>query len=111
MPPTPMTEEAVELLWVFGLGVVLTLVVGFYSLLTTRNLIRALIGLEVLTKGVTLLIVVAGHVVGRMGLAQALAITLIVVEVAVIVAAISIVLCVHRSAGDVDASRLRNVKG
>jgi len=106
-----MTKEAAELLSIFGLGVVLTVVVGFYSLLTTRNLIRALIGLEVLTKGVTLLIVVAGHVVGRLGLAQALAITLIVVEVAVIVAGISIVLCVHRSTGDVDASQLRNVKG
>jgi multisubunit Na+/H+ antiporter MnhC subunit len=109
-----MTEEArkaMELFSVFGLGVVLTLLIGFYSLLTTRNLIRALIGLEVLTKAVTLLIVVAGYVSGQMALAQALAITLIVIEVAVIVAAISIVLCVHRNTGSVDSTQLQNVKG
>jgi multisubunit Na+/H+ antiporter MnhC subunit len=106
-----MTEPAAQLFCLFGVGVVLTLVVGFYSLLTTKNLIRALIGLEVLTKAVTLLIVLAGYVSQQTGLAQALAITLIVIEVAVIVAAISIVLCVHRRTGSVDASQLRNVKG
>ena len=106
-----MTKEAVELFSVFGIGVAVTLVVGFYALLTTRNLIRALIGLEVLTKAVTLLIVLAGYVSGQMGLAQALAITLIVVEVGVIVAAISIVLCVHRNTGSVDSTQLQNVKG
>jgi multisubunit Na+/H+ antiporter MnhC subunit len=106
-----MTPEAAELFAIFGVGVVLTLVVGFYSLLTTKNLIRALIGLEILTKGVTLLIVVAGRVSAQTGLAQALAITLIVIEVAVIVAAISIVLCVHRNTGSVDSTQLRNVKG
>ena len=106
-----MSKEAAELFGIFGIGVVATLVVGFYCLLGTRNLIRALIGLEVLTKGVTLLIVVAGHVSSQLGLAQALAVTLIVIEVAVIVAAISIVLCVHRRTGSVDASQLRSVKG
>jgi NADH-quinone oxidoreductase subunit K len=106
-----MNTEAVQLFSIFGVGVVLTLVVGFYTLMTTKNLIRALIGLEILTKGVTLLIVLAGRVSAQTGLAQALAITLIVIEVAVIVAAISIVLCVHRNTGSVDAEQLRNVKG
>jgi NADH-quinone oxidoreductase subunit K len=106
-----MNADAVKLFSVFGVGVVLTLVVGFYTLMTTKNLIRALIGLEVLTKGVTLLIVLAGRVSSQTGLAQALAITLLVIEVAVVVAAISIVLCVHRNTGSVDAEQLRNVKG
>ena len=106
-----MNADTTELFSIFGVGVVLTLVVGFYALMTTKNLIRALIGLEVLTKGVTLLIVLAGYVSQQTGLAQALVVTLIVIEVAVIVAAISIVLCVHRRTGSVDAGQLRNVKG
>ena len=106
-----MNTETLQLFSMFGVGVVLTLVVGFYTLMTTKNLIRALIGLEVLTKGVTLLIVLAGRVSAQTGLAQALAITLIVIEVAVIVAAISIVLCVHRNTGSVDTTQLQNVKG
>jgi len=89
----------------------LTLIAGFYCILTSTNLIRVLIGLEVLTKGVMLLIIVAGSIVGRMALAQALAITMIIIEVAVIVVAVGIVLCVHKYSGSVDTRLLRNIKG
>ena len=106
-----MTSESAELFGIFGIGVVVTLVIGFYTLLTTRNLIRALIGLEVLTKGITLLIVVAGRVGGQMGLAQALAITLIVIEVAVVVVAVAIILCVYRHTESLDPAHLRELKG
>ena len=71
-----------------------------------------LIGLEILTKAVTLLIIVGGYVTGQMALAQALAITLIVIEVVVIVVAAGIVICASTStpiAGR--AHDLRNLKG
>jgi len=73
-----MNAETTMLFATFGIGVVLTLVAGFYCVLTTRSLIRALIGLEILTKAVTLLIILAGCVTGRMALAQALAVTALV---------------------------------
>ena len=41
------------------------LVAGLYCMLVTRNLIRALIGVEILTKAVTLLIILAGYVTGQ----------------------------------------------
>jgi NADH-quinone oxidoreductase subunit K len=100
-----------QLFAVFGVGVVLTLIVGFYCLLTTRNLIRALIGLEILTKGVTLLLIAAGHAVGKEALAQSLAITLIVIEVAVIVVAVSIVLCIYKRTDNLETSSIREIKG
>ncbi len=96
---------------IFGLGVVLTLIVGFYCILTTRNLIRALIGLEILTKAVTLLIILAGYLANRTGLAQALAITLIVTEVVVIVVAVGIVLCIHRRTRSIDVETVRELRG
>ena len=77
----------------------------------TNNLIRTLIGLEILTKAVTLLIILAGYVVGQMGLAQALAITLIIIEVAVTVVAVGIVLCIFRHHRSLDAASIRNIKG
>ena len=95
----------------FGWAGALVLVIGFYGLLVSDNLIRTLIAMEILSKAVILAIILAGYATNQMGLAQALAITLIVVEVAVIVAAISIVLCVHRNTGGVDATQLQNVKG
>lgn len=106
-----MSAEQALLFLTFGIGVVLTLIVGFYCILTTRSLIRVLIGMEVLTKGVTLLIILAGYVTGQPALAQALAITLIIIEVAVIVAAVSIVLALHRHVDDIDTTMLKNLKG
>ena len=96
---------------IFGVGVILTLIVGFYCVLVTRNLIRALIGIEVLTKAVTLLLILCGYVSKQLGLAQALAITLIVIEVAVMVVGVAVVLCFHRRTGSIDASDLRTLKG
>ena len=101
----------IELFSIFGIGVVLTLIVGFYCILASDNLIRALIGVEILSKGATLLIIVAGYVTGRTALAQALAITMIIVEVAVIATAVGVVLCAFRHTGSIHASSLRNVKG
>ncbi len=106
-----MTSENASLFGLFGIGVVCTLLVGVYGIVMTRNLIRTLIAMEVLTKSVTLLIIVAGYVAGRVALAQALAITLIIIEVAVIVAAVGIVLCVHRSTGSISRDTIKNLKG
>ena len=106
-----MTSAAVRLFSLFGAAAVLILIIGFYCLVTTKNLIRALIALEVAMKAVTLLIIVSGYVVGRVALAQALAITLIIIEVAVIVVAVGVVLCVHRRHNSLDTALLRNIKG
>ena len=106
-----MDPKDIPLFSLFGMGVVLTMIVGMYCLLTTRNLVRALIGLEILTKGVTLLIILAGYVSGRVGLAQSLAITLIVIEVAVIVVAVGIVLGIYRRTEGIDSRSIREIKG
>jgi len=106
-----MTPEAHHLLAIFGTGVILTLVVGFYSLLTTRNLIRTLISLEILTKAMTLLLILAGNLAGQVALAQTLVITLIIVEVAVIVVAIGLILCLYQHNKSLDGNLLRNLKG
>lgn len=95
----------------FVLGAVLVLATGVYCIARTRSLIRVLIGMEIITKAVTLLLIAAGRAAGRMGLAQSLVITLIVLEVAVIVVAVSIVLGVSRATGSVDASAIEEIKG
>ena len=104
-----MTGEA--LFGIFSIGAVLVLTVGFYSILTTSNLIRVLIGLEILTKAATLLLITAGRAAGQLALAQALVITLIIIEVSTMVVAVGIVLCVYRNTGSLDVSGLRNLKG
>ena len=87
------------------------LVMGFYCIFFTFNLVRALIGVELLIKAVTLLIITAGYVTGRMSLAQAIVITLIVVEVVFIVVATGVVIGLHKHNGTLDTRKLRNLKG
>lgn len=113
MPETisHLSAEMIRMFSLFGIGVVLVMLAGFYCLLASKNLIRLLIGLEVLTKSVTLLIIMAGQASGNNALGQSLAITLIIIEVAVIVVAVGVVLCIHRNNRSVDARLLRNIKG
>jgi NADH:ubiquinone oxidoreductase subunit K len=103
--------ELPQVFWLFSIGAILLLITGFYCLIMTYNLVRALIGLEILTKSVTLFIILAGYITGRMALAQALAITLIIIEVVVIAVAVGIVLCVYKNIKSIDARLLRNIKG
>ena len=106
-----MTEEMPQFFWLFSIGATLLLITGFYCMIMTFNLVRALIGLEIVTKSVTLFIILAGFITGRMGLAQALAITLIIIEVVVIAVAVGIVLCVYKNTKSIDSRLLRNIKG
>ena len=100
-----------QLFWMCSIGGILVFIIGIYCILVTFNLIRAIIGLELLTKSVTLFLILAGYVTGQTGLAQALAITLIVIEVVVIAVAVGVVLCVFRHNRTIDAQLLRNIKG
>jgi NADH-quinone oxidoreductase subunit K len=98
----------------FALGVTFVVLLGVaavYAILASRNLIRILIGLELLTKAVTLLLAVAGYVTGRMALAQTFIITLIVIEVVVIAVAAGIVIGIHRHQQDLDAGKLKRLRG
>jgi multisubunit Na+/H+ antiporter MnhC subunit len=106
-----MGNDMSQLFCIFGTGIVLVFIAGLYCLIATHNLIRAMIGLELLTKAVTLSIILAGYVTGRTALAQALAITLIVIEVVVIAVAVGIILCVFKYNRSVNGRMIRNIKG
>jgi len=103
--------EALAIFKDFWICIVLVAIAGIYCLVMTRNFLRVLIGLELMTKAVTLLIIVAGLASGRLALAQALAITLIVVEVVVVSVAAGIVLSVFRLNESLDIRKSRNLKG
>ena len=94
-----------------GLFIILVSIAGLYCILVTRNLMRVLIGLELLTKGVTLLLILAGYMTGRSALAQAVVITLIVIEVVVIAVMAGVILSIYRHTGSLDAGNLKSLKG
>jgi NADH-quinone oxidoreductase subunit K len=106
-----MSGENWQLFTNIGFFAVLLFVCGLYCILVTRNLIRAVIGLELLIKAVTLLIIAVGYVTGRTALTQALVITIIVIEVIVAVVAGGIALRVFRYNNNLDARQLKKLQG
>lgn len=106
-----MNGDMAQLFWTFVISIIMLVVSGLYCLLVTRNLIRSLIGLELLTKAVTLLFIVIGYITGQQALIQAIVITMIVIEVVVIVVAGGVILSVYRNYESLDVRNLRNLKG
>ena len=106
-----MSSDTVHLFWVFCLFIFLLGVMGTYCVLLTNNLVRALIGLEILVKAVTLLLVVAGYISGHEAVAQSLVITLIVIEVVVMTVAVGVIFGIRGNTGSLDARKIRNLKG
>ena len=91
--------------------VVLLFCIGLYTLIASRNLLRMLIGFGIISKGVTLAIITAGSVNGKIVLSQTLAITAIVVEVVFIAIALAIVMIIQRKRHSLDVRKLTNLKG
>ena len=89
----------------------LLLAIGFYSMVVTRNLMRILISVEILTKAVTLLMIGAGYMTGNMAAAQAYVVSIIVIEVMILVVAVGILFGVYKANGTLDTKKLNNLKG
>ena len=96
---------------IFGIAAVLVLIAGLYSIIMSRDLIRTLIGVEMLAKAVTILVITTGYFVNRIALAQTIAITIIIIEVAVTAVAVAVVLCIFKHDKSTDARIVRNLKG
>lgn len=86
------------------------MVAGLYSLIATKNLLRILISLEILMKSVTLLIIVVGYITKQVPLAQALVITLIIIEVVSVAVAAGIAVGLFKHHDTLDIRKIRNLK-
>ena len=106
-----MNGDAAFIFWMFNIFIILLSIAGAYCILMTFNLIRALLGLEILIKASTLLIILAGYLTHQTGLAQAMVITLIVIEVVIMVVAGGIILSLFRHYKTIDTRKLNQLKG
>jgi NADH-quinone oxidoreductase subunit K len=106
-----MSGNTAQLIRVVAIFIPLLFIIGFYCVIVTRNLIRTLIGLEIVSKGVTLLLVVAGYLTGRTAFAQSCVITLIVLEAVVLAVAAGIIVNAFQHTDSLDTRDLENLKG
>jgi NADH:ubiquinone oxidoreductase subunit K len=70
--------------------------IGLASLVARCNVIKMVMGLEFLGKGVSLLFVLGGYLAGDVGVSQAVVITIIAIEAVVAGVALALVILLRR---------------
>ena len=95
----------------FLIGASLLIAIGVYGIVVTRNLMRIILSVEILTKAVTLVMIGAGYETGNTGMAQSFVITIIVVEVMLLVIATGILFGAYKNNGSLMTDQLNNLKG
>ncbi|MCL4270618.1 MAG: NADH-quinone oxidoreductase subunit K [Anaerolineales bacterium] len=93
------------------LGIVCLFGIGFYGLLITRNLIKFVMVLQILIKGVVLALVFAGKLSGNLGLGQSTAATVIVADTIVAVVGLALAVQVRRRFGTLDVPKISTLRG
>jgi len=84
---------------------------GFYCMLASRSIVRQLVGLEIVSKAAMLALISAGALANNLIFAQALLITMIVIEVVVVAAGLALLVKNFRVNGTADMWTLDGLKG
>lgn len=84
---------------------------GIYCMAASRNILKLLIGIEVASKGCMMAILTAGYALNKINYAQALIILMVGVEVIVIAVALSLIIKNYIQQHNVDAWKLKKLKG
>jgi NADH:ubiquinone oxidoreductase subunit K len=97
--------------FVYMFFVAVLLFTGVYCLLTMRNLIKLFIGIEVVSKGVSLAFIATGLAKKSLLAAQSLVVTYIVVEVSLVATALALIINIYRKTKSLDIRQLAKLKG
>jgi NADH:ubiquinone oxidoreductase subunit K len=92
-------------------GGVLLVALGLYALMTSHHLIKILVGMQIMGKGILLALIAAGQMSGQVDVAQALTITVIVADTIVTIAGLAFAVRVQRQFGTLDVRALASLKG
>jgi NADH-quinone oxidoreductase subunit K len=84
--------------------------VGLYGMLISRNLIRAVVSLQIAVKGAMLALVLAGRLAGQPAVGQSMAVTVIVADTIVAVVALALSVQVRRLFGTLDIQALTRLR-
>jgi NADH:ubiquinone oxidoreductase subunit K len=100
-----------NVVWLYDLLIVAVIfLLGFICLVAMRNVVKLLIGIEVLAKGVSLALIASGHVQRNPYLMQSVVITLIVIEVVFVAVALALIVNLYRRTGSLDIRKLTKLK-
>ncbi len=94
-----------------GLIAVIGLIgIGIYGLLITRNMIKVIVALQILVKGVLIAFILAGSMQAKVNQAQSLALTVLIADTVVAVIALGLAVQVRKAFGSLDIKELTELK-
>jgi NADH-quinone oxidoreductase subunit K len=96
--------------WVVLIAIVGLLAVGLYAVLISRNLIKIVVGLQILVKSAMLALLAAGQLAGQSAVGESLALTVIVADTIVAVVGLALAVQVRRHFGTLDVRALSTLK-
>jgi len=94
--------------WFF---IVVLFFIGAYCMIVSRNIIKQIIGLEIISKSALIAIISSGALTNNINLAQALIIVIILVEAVIIATGLALVVKNYRINGSIDIEKIMNMKG
>ena len=106
----------------YYLGSIALIVIGIYVVMAKKNLIKIIIGLDIMDTGVNLLLISIGYIKGSTApienvpgpyvdpIPQALVLTAIVIGVSVMALALSIAMGIYRKTGTLEIDELMEVE-
>jgi len=99
--PTPL----IVLIVILGLAGI-----GLYCILATRNLIKVIIGLQLLVKGAVVGFMLAAHLTQNENFGQTLALTVIVADTIVAVVGLALAVQIRLRTGSLDIKTISTLK-
>ena len=80
--------------------------IGLSCMLISKNMFKQLIGLEIMSKACLLAVILSGAATNNVNLAQAIAISMILIEAIVITLGLSILIKIYKTTGSLDLRKL-----
>jgi NADH-quinone oxidoreductase subunit K len=99
-----------ETILLFGCGL-LVMMLGVYMLILYRNLLRLIIGVEIVAKGITLIFLSAGIHRQDVDFIQSLLVTFIIVETVLAAVMLALAVGAHKIYGSMDIRNLSKLRG
>ncbi len=106
-----MTYETLALFKLYLITAPVLFVIGIYAVIITRNIISVIIGLEIMTKGVTILLAAAGFFNARPHIMEPLIITMIVVEVVILMISAGYIINIAKKYDSLSVENIKKIKG
>ena len=89
----------------------LLFLMGFAAILRTSNMVRMIIGLEIMARAASFAFISFGYLHGNTALAQSLVVTIVVIEAVVSALVLALIMNIYKKSGSLDVRDLTRLKG